>query len=258
MLPAPMPFYPTMTEFERYSLLDQYLQDGGFAGSYIYDDISEKQRYISTIYDTMIVRDIKQKYNLQNEPVLEDIGRYLLDNISRQTTANKIANVLNSERQYTNNKTVSAYLGYFCSAFAFYKVSRYDIEGKDYLRSGGKYYVCDHSLKAAKLGSKNANLGSLYENIVAIELLRRGFEIYVGTLREKEVDFVAIKGDERLYFQVSYDISDEATFNREVSSLLAIRDAYPKYLLARTRQPELNHEGIHILDIADFLYEDSV
>lgn len=239
--------------FDRYELLDKYVLDGGFAGSYIYDDEFEKTRYLEMIYDTMIVRDILQKYSLQNEPLLVDIGNYLLDNISRLTTANNIANVLNSERQYTNNKTVSAYLQYFCNAFAFYKVKRYDIEGKNYLRSQDKYYVCDHALKMAKLGKKNMNYGSLYENMVAMELLRRGYEIYVGSLREKVIDFVAMRRDEKIYLQVSYDISTAETLEREVAPLLAVKDAYPKLLLARTRQPEQNYEGVRIIDIADWL-----
>lgn len=243
----------TTDDFTRYSLLDKYLLDGGFAGSYVYDDAFEKSRYLETIYDTMIVRDIQQRYDLQNAALLTDIGNYLLDNISRLTTANNITNILNSTQKYTNNKTVSSYLQYFCDSFAFYKVKRYDIEGKNYLRSQDKYYLCDHTLKFAKLGTKNINYGSVYENIVAIELLRRGYEIYIGTLRDKEVDFVAILQDQKLYFQVSYDISDESTLKREVTPLLTIKDAYPKYLLARTRQPEQNYEGIKILDLADWL-----
>lgn len=239
--------------FTRYSFLDRYLTDGGFPGSYLYDNDFEKVRYLRSIYDTMILRDIEQKYDIQNQPVLSNIGDYLLDNISRLTTANNITNVLNSDRQYTNNKTVSSYLQYFCDSFTFYKVKRYDIEGKNYLRSQGKYYLCDHSLKYAKLGIKNYNYGTIYENIVAIELLRRGYEIYVGTLRGKEVDFVALKGDEKIYFQVSYDISDSATLAREITPLLSIKDAYPKYLLAHTHQPEQNYEGIHILDLSDWL-----
>lgn len=239
--------------FTRYSFLDRYLTDGGFPGSYLYDNDFEKVRYLRSIYDTMILRDIEQKYDIQNQPVLSNIGDYLLDNISRLTTANNITNVLNSDRQYTNNKTVSSYLQYFCDSFTFYKVKRYDIEGKNYLRSQGKYYLCDHSLKYAKLGIKNYNYGTIYENIVAIELLRRGYEIYVGTLRGKEVDFVALKGDEKIYFQVSYDISDSATLAREITPLLSIKDAYPKYLLTHTHQPEQNYEGIHILDLSDWL-----
>ena len=240
-------------EFTRYNLLDRYLVDGGFSGSYVYDDVFEKYRYIESIYDTMIVRDIEQKYDIQNKPVLTDIGNFLLDNISRLTTANNITNTLNSNHKYTNNKTVSSYLQYFCDAFAFYKVKRYDIEGKNYLRSQDKYYLCDHTLKLAKLGTKNINYGSIYENIVAIELLRRGYEVYIGVLRNKEVDFIAMRRDEKFYIQVSNDISEEDTFKREVAPLLNIKDAYPKYLLARTRQPEQNYEGIKILDLADWL-----
>ena len=240
-------------DFTKYGLMDKYVLEGGFPGSYVYDDMPEKMRYIAEIYNTMIVRDIEQKYDVQNGAVLADIGNYLLDNIARLTTANNITNVLNAERKYTNNKTVSSYLQYFCNAFAFYKVKRYDIEGKNYLRSQDKYYLCDHALKYAKLGMKNLNHGSVYENIVAIELMRRGYEIYVGTFRDREVDFVAIKGDEKVYLQVSYDISDEVTLEREVTPLLLIKDAYPKYLIARMRQPEQNYEGVHVLDLADFL-----
>lgn len=238
---------------DQYLMLDQYLIDGGFAGSYIYNDLPEKNRYISDIYDTMIIRDIEQKYNIQNTPVLKKIGDFLLDNISRITTGRSITNTLNSDSIDTNNKTVGAYLSYFTNAFAFYKVKRYDISGKNYLRSQDKYYVVDHTLRQAKLGTKNADYGSIYENMVAIELLRRGYELYVGTLRNKEIDFVATKQGERVYIQVSYDITDPDTFAREVDSLLAIRDAYPKILIARTRQPEYTHEGIRIIDIADWL-----
>lgn len=241
---------------DQYLMFDKYFEDGGFAGSYIYNDLPEKYRYIANIYDTMIIRDIEQKYNVQNISVLRKIGDFLLDNISRTTTGRSITNTLNSDAADTNNKTVGAYLSYFANAFAFYKVKRYDIEGKKYLRSQDKYYLADHTLRTAKLGSKDANFGSIYENIVAIELLRRGYEIYIGTLKDKEVDFVAMKRNEQIYIQVSYDINNSDTFSREVSPLLAVRDAYPKYLIARTRQPEFTHEGIHVIDIADWLLLD--
>lgn len=238
---------------DQYQMFDRYLTDGGFAGSYIYDDLPEKNRYISEIYNTMILRDIEQKYGVENTQILRDIGDFLMNNVSRLTTANNIANVLNSAKRPTNNKTVSSYLDYFCKAFAFYKVKRYDIEGKNYLRSQDKYYLVDHTIRYAKLGTKNMNSGNIYENIVAIELMRRGYEVYVGAWRNREVDFVAIRQGEKRYIQVSYDIADEETFQREVSPLLEIRDAYPKLLIARTRQPEMQHEGIRILDIADWL-----
>ena len=241
---------------DRYQVFDKYLVDGGFAGSYIYNDWPEKSRYIAEVYDTLIIRDIEQKYGIQNPALLRKIGDYLLDNISRTTTGRNITNVLNSDGADTNNKTVGSYLGYFVNAFAFYKVKRYDIEGKDYLRSQDKYYLVDHTLRSAKLGMKDANTGSVYENIVAIELLRRGYEVYVGVMRGREIDFVATKGSEKLYFQVSYDISNPETFERETKSLLSIKDAYPKCLVARTREPEWTYEGISVIDIADWLVEE--
>jgi len=244
-------YYDDLTD--RYEAFDRYLLEGGFAGSYLYDDLSEKYRYVAEIYDTMIVRDIVQKYNIRNVAVLRKIGDFLSDNIARLTTGRAITNVLNADGQDTNNKTVGAYLEYLCAAFAFYKIKRYDVEGKSYLYTQDKYYLCDLTLKYAKLGTKNVNYGSAYENIVAIELLRRGYEVYVGVLRNKEVDFVAKRGDEKIYIQVSYDLGNEETFAREVRSLLEIRDAYPKLLIARTRQPEQQYEGVRILDIADWL-----
>ena len=240
-------------EADKYVAFDRYLLEGGFAGSYIYDDIPEKYRYIANVYDTLIMRDIQQKYKIQNTVVLQHLSDFLLDNISRLTTSRSIANTLTSNKLEANHKTIGAYLGYFCEAFAFYKVKRYDIEGKKYLQSQDKYYLCDHTIKYAKLGTKNVNYGSAYENIVAIELLRRGFEVYVGTLSSKEIDFVAKRGDEKLYIQVSYDIGEESTLERELAPLLDVRDAYPKLLIARTRQPEQVVEGVRVLDIADWL-----
>ena len=238
---------------DPYAAFDRFLWEGGFAGSYMYDDIPEKYRYISTVYDTLIMRDIQQKYSIKNVAVLNKVSDFLLNNISRLTTGNNISNVLISDHEETNHKTVGNYLSYFCNSYAFYKVKRYDIDGKDYLRSQDKYYLCDHAVRYARLGTKQVDYGSVYENIVAIELLRRGYEIYVGTLRNGEIDFVAKKSGEKIYIQVSTDISDESTFSREVNPLLGVKDAYPKILIARTREPEKEYEGIKIYDIADWL-----
>lgn len=253
--------YPfSFSEFQQYfkydnnyDAFDKYVLEGGMSGSYLYKDIEAKYNYINEVYHTLIVRDIRTKYHIRNVALMDRISDFLMDNISNLTSARSLADTFNSNKDKINHKTVGSYMQYLCNAFAFYKVRRYDIQGKKYLSSNEKYYLCDHSFRYAKLGTKNMDYGRVYENIVAIELMRRGYEIYVGTLYKKEIDFVAIKRDEKIYIQVSDDISSEKTFEREVSPLLAIRDAYPKILIARTRHDSYQYEGIRIIDIADWL-----
>lgn len=241
-------------EYENnYDAFDRYVLEGGMSGSYLYKDMEAKYSYIDEVYHTLIVRDIRTKYHIRNISLMDRISDFLMDNISNLTSARSLTDTFNGNKDKINHKTVGSYLQYLCNAFAFYKVRRYDIQGKKYLSSNEKYYLCDHSFRYAKLGTKNMDYGRVYENIVAIELMRRGYEIYVGTLYKKEIDFVAIKRDEKFYIQVSDDISNEKTFEREVTPLLAIRDAYPKILIARTRHDSYQYEGIRIIDIADWL-----
>ena len=232
---------------------DNYALEGGMSGSYLYKKADDKYRYIRGVFETLVLRDISQKYRIKNKSLLDSICDYLLDNTSNLTSTRNIADNLIAKKIKTNDKTVGNYLKYLCNAFAFYKVRKYDIRGKKYLASQDKYYLADHSFKYAILGTKNMDYGRVYENIVAIELLRRGYEVYAGALYKKEIDFVAIKQNEKIYIQVSDDITGEETFDRETSPLLKIADAYPKMVLARTRHEEYSYEGIHIVDIADWL-----
>ncbi len=232
---------------------DDYVKQGGMAGSYLYKIEEDARKYVNGIYRTTITKDIVKKFRIENEDLLVMIGNYLMDNVGSQTSIRNVASKLTSGTYKTNDKTVGAYINYLCRSFLFYPVQRYDIRGKRYLESDKKYYLSDLAFRFSEIGTKDTDYGHLYENIVAIELLRRGYEVYVGKLYEKEVDFVAIKEGEKVYIQVSDDITREETFRREVSSLLSIKDAFPKLLIARTKHEESQHEGIRIIDIARWL-----
>ena len=241
---------------DNYAAFDRYMREGGMAGSYLYRDQDAKYDYIRDVFDTLIIRDIRQKYKIRNPVLMDRIVDYLMDNISNQTSARNITDVLTRSSEKINHKTVGNYLEYLCNAFAFYRFRRYDIRGKKYLSSNNKYYLSDHTFRYAKLGTRNMDYGRVLENIVAMELMRRGYEVYVGVLYKKEIDFVAIRRSEKIYIQVSDNISDEKTFEREVSPLLQVKDAYPKMVIARTRNEAYQYEGIKIVDIADWLNND--
>lgn len=246
-----MTYYPSNNPYES---LTRYIAEGGMAGSYLYPNMEQRYRYINNeVLNALIVRDIVNKYHIRNEPLLHELIDFMMDNVGNLTSAQSISDALAQEGTKADRKTVKAYMDYLCRAFAFYRVRRYDIRGKRYLQTEDKFYLADHGFKYARLGTKNMDYGHVLENIVACELIRRGYEIYVGKLRGKEVDFVAMKQSELEYIQVSYSISEPKTFEREVAPLLAIKDAYPKTIIARTYQPEYQHEGIRIVDASDWL-----
>lgn len=244
-------FYGDEGEVDRD--FDEYARTGGMSGSYPYPLQEQRYQYLSNVFKTLIVRDIVQRHNVRNESALLRIADYMMDNVSNITSARNITDALNADGLKITNKTVGTYMGYLCDAFAFYKVRRYDIRGKKYLKSGEKHYLADHAFKYALLGTRDMDWGRVYENMVAIELLRRGYEVYVGVLYKKEIDFVAIKRSEKLYIQVSDDISSDKTFEREISPLLSIGDAYPKMILARTHHEATDRDGVQIVDLARWL-----
>ena len=240
-----------------YGSLTKYITEGGMAGSYLFTKVEQKYRYINTeVLNALIVRDIVKKNKLRNEPLLHELIDFLMDNIGNIVSVRSITDTLSQNIINADHKTVGKYIDHLCKAYAFYRIRRYDIKGKRYLQSEDKYYLSDHSFKYARLGTKDMDYGHVLENIVALELIRRGFEVYIGVLRNKEIDFVAIKQGEKMYIQVAYDISEQKTFDREVSPLLDIKDAFPKMLIARTYQPEYKHEGIRIIDVAEWLRND--
>lgn len=252
----PFSFKEFVSYFECQDLqqaFDRFAMEGGMSGSYLYESIDDKYNYLNEVFETLIVRDIQQKYRIKNVSLLDTLNDFLVDNISSEVSARSVANTLTSKGSKTDDKTVSSYIKYLCASYAFYKIRRYDIKGKKYLASQDKYYLADHSFKYAKHGTKNLDYGKIYENIVCIELLRRGYEVYTGVLYQKEIDFVAIKRDEKIYIQVSDDISRPETMERETAPLLSIKDAYPKMIIARTKHPQYQYEGIAVWDIAEWL-----
>ena len=232
---------------------DEYVVKGGMSGSYLYRTQQDAYKYIDGIYKKTISSDIVKRFKIENEQLLLMIADFLMDNVGNKTSIRNIANSLTSNSYKTNDKTVGSYIDYLCKSFLFYPFTRYDIKGTKFLESDKKYYLADLSFRFANIGTKNMDYGRLYENLVAIELLRRGYEVYVGVLYDKEIDFVAMKDGYKYYIQVSDDISRKETFDREVKPLLSIQDAYPKILIARTKHPESQYEGIRIIDIGEWL-----
>ena len=256
----PFSFSEYCRYYEETKDIDQLFEDytikGGLAGSYAYKTEKDRINYIKKVYETIVTRDLVQKYALPDTLVLQRLSEFLMDNVSDLTSPNKVSQLLTANNTKTNHVTIGKYIKYLCNAFVFYDVKRYDIRGRKYLESSEKFYLCDTGIRYAILGSRNMNYGRMYENMVCIELLRRGYDVYVGKLYQKEIDFVVQKGDEKIYIQVSDNITAPDTFERECRPLLQIRDAYPKMILARTRHPKYSYEGIDIYDVADWLLQE--
>lgn len=256
----PFSFSEYCRYYEETKDIDQLFEDytikGGLAGSYAYKTEKDRINYIKEVYETIVTRDLMQKYALPDTLVLQRLSEFLMDNVSNLTSPNKVSQLLTANNTQTNHVTIGKYIKYLCNAFVFYDVKRYDIRGRKYLESSEKFYLCDTGIRYAILGSRNMDYGRMYENMVCIELLRRGYDVYVGKLYQKEIDFVVQKGDEKIYIQVSDNITASDTFERECRPLLQIRDAYPKMILARTRHPKYSYEGIDIYDVADWLLQE--
>ena len=237
---------------------DDYVIKGGFSGTYLTNNNKDRNIYLNNIFETVVERDLVQKYNLPDSTVLKKLSDFLMYSIANIISSNNITNSLIDNKIQTNHTTISNYIDYLCNAYMFYKVKRYDIKGKEYLSTLEKYYLVDTGLRFSRLGKANLDYGRTYENIVALELMRRGYDIYVGKLYQKEVDFVATKNGKIMYIQVSDNITDNKTFAREYGPLLQIKDAYPKYIIARTKHDDYTYEGIIIKDIANWLLNENI
>ena len=205
-------YYDNNHDIEK--LFEDYTIKGGLAGSYAYNTEKDRKDYIKEVYETIVTRDLVQKYSLPDTQVLQRLSEFLMDNISNLTSPSRISNMLSEKNISTNHVTIGKYVKYLCNAFVFYDIKRYDIRGKKYLESTEKFYLSDIGIRYAVLGTRNMDYGRVYENMVCLELLRSGYDVYVGKLYQKEIDFVAQRGSEKIYIQVS-DISLKRKHSKE-------------------------------------------
>lgn len=236
-------------------LFQQYISLGTFPYTLNLDNIDDVDIYIKNIYDSIILKDIIARKKYPDLSMLQSVVNFLLDNVGNLSSTNKIADTMTSFGRSMNVHTVESYITSLLESFIFYKATRYDVKGKQYLKTGDKYYVADPGIRYFLLGRKNGDSGHILENVVYLELLRRGYNVYIGKVDENEVDFVAINSKGIEYYQVSETVRDKKILERELKSLESIRDHNPKYLLTMDIDPETSYNGIRKINVLDWLLE---
>lgn len=231
-----------------------YLQNSSFPYTLELEGQSDEIRsYLEGLYNTIVVKDIINHSKISEPMMLKSILKFIFDNIGNPLSSKKIADTMTSSGRRIDTRTVEKYLNALTESYIIYQAKRYNIKGKQYLKTLEKYYVVDIGLRLMLLGSKQIDAGRILENIVYLELLRRGYDVYVGKVDEFEVDFVAQNGKGTTYFQVALSVRDEKTLDRELRSLRAIKDHYPKILLTMDDDPEVHYDGIRRINARDWL-----
>ena len=232
----------------------QYVRLGGFPATHL-QDYSQDEVYtiVKDIYNSTIFSDIVRRNQVKKIGQLERVVKYTFNNIGNTFSAKSISNYFKSEQRKIDNETVYSYLEKLQKAYILHKCSRYDLQGKDILKTQEKFYLADVSLRYSVLGYTVDSVASSLENIVYLELKRRGYDVYIGKIKDKEIDFVATKQNEKIYVQVTQEIKSEKTQKREYEQLLEIRDNYPKYVVMADDFAGGNYEGIKTMNIVDFL-----
>ena len=241
---------------DKDTAFNSYLKYGGLPLiTELIDNEETIQSFLSGIYNTVLMKDIVQRNAVRDPALLNNVVRFLTDNIGNNISTKKISDYLTSAGRKTTSATIDNYLQMLEKAFIFYRADRYDIKGKLYLKTQEKYYVVDTGIRNNLLGSRNMDYGHILENIIYLELIRRGFDVYIGKIGTMEVDFIATKTNKKIYYQVSASILDEKTKDRELRSLMNIPDQYEKVLLTLDRPYTDDFEGIKWINIVDFLLE---
>ena len=258
MLPLSFKEYKSAINIEdNEELYKKYISFGSFPYILNFDNEDDASLYISNLYNDLIIKDIMTRKGISDEAMLKSVATFALDNISNLVSSNNIANTMASNGRPINVKTVEKYLEAFTEAFLLYKASRYDIKGKQYLKTIDKYYVSDLGLRYFILGRKIGDRGYILENVIYLELKRRGYDVYVGKMDDLEVDFVAIKDTGKIYVQVCETLKDNNNniLQRELNSLRKINDNYEKIILTLDKMPTSNEEGIIVKNALDWLLD---
>lgn len=244
--------YKKVTDLKgKQVIFDSYLKFGGFPSVALLDHDELKKDVLKGIYNSIILKDVSLRANISNMDLLLKISLYLMDNIGNAVSSNKIANYLTSSGTKTKGETVEKYLSLLEDSFTFYKAVRYDIRGKERLKTLGKYYVVDTGIRNSVLGRLNTDMGSQIENIVFLKLMQSGYEVFVGKYDDVEIDFVCFKNEVVKYIQVTYEMPKDS--NREIRNLLLVRDNYERIIVTMNYFDVGNVNGIQIIHLYDFL-----
>lgn len=235
---------------------NKYLEFGGLPTVVeLFDHPETIGPFLEGIYNTVLMKDVIERNNIRDAALLESILRFIAANVGSIVSTKKISDYLTSSGRKTTSDTIDNYLKMLENAFIIYKANRYDLKGKMFLKTLEKYYIADMGLRNRLTGLRNTDYGHVLENIVYLELLRRGYEVTIGKIGSLEVDFVATKSNEKIYYQVSATILDEKTRERELRPLQSISDNYPKFILTMDQTVFNDYSGIKVLNIIDFLLE---
>jgi len=234
-----------------------YLKYSSFPYTTMLEENEERiTEYLQGIYSTVMLKDIISRKKVADVMMLESVIRFVFDNIGNLMSTKKISDTMTSDGRKVDVKTVEKYISALMESFIVYQAKRYDIKGKNYLKTLDKYYVVDIGLRYMLLGTKNSDIGHILENVIYLELIRRGYKVYVGKVESEEVDFVAMSSKETIYYQVSASVREDTTLARELRPLQKITDHYPKYILTLDEDPEADYDGIRRINAIDFLMSD--
>ena len=249
-------FKSSSTKSEK-ELLNEYIKFGGFPivalGNY---DEQSAYQIVEGIYNSVITSDITKRHNIVNFDLFNRVVKFIIENVGKTFSANSIVKFLKSEGRALSVESIYNYLEWLEKAFVIYRCRRYDLQGKSVLKTQEKFYLADQSLKYCIMGFNPKSIASMLENIVYFELKRRGYEVYIGKLGTKEIDFVAIKRDERIYVQVCRTLPENS--DREIGNLLTIKDQYPKYVVTLDELSTGNVNGVKIIHLFDFLLKEEL